>query len=63
MPFRQSAGARPGGFLVAGLNSGRPLDEDYRAFASLAAGHIAAAIAGVAFWKSIGDRDLLGEGV
>ena len=45
MPFRQSAGARPGGFLVAGLNSGRPLDEDYRAFASLAAGHIAAAIA------------------
>jgi GAF domain-containing protein len=45
MPFKQSAGARPGGFLVAGLNSGRPLDEDYRAFASLAAGHIAAAIA------------------
>ncbi len=45
MPFRQSAAARAGGFLVAGLNSGRPLDEDYRAFASLAAGHIAAAIA------------------
>jgi signal transduction histidine kinase len=45
MPFKQSVRARPGGFLVAGLNSGRPLDEDYRAFASLAAGHIAAAIA------------------
>lgn len=45
MPLKQSAGARPGGFLVAGLDSGRPLDDDYRAFAGLAAGHIAAAIA------------------
>jgi PAS domain S-box-containing protein len=45
MPFKQSAGPRPGGFFVAGLNSRRPLDEDYRAFANLAAGHIAAAIA------------------
>ena len=38
-------GGTPDGFLVAGLNRYRPLDNDYRAFAELVAGHISAAIA------------------
>ena len=37
-------GARPYGFLVAGLNRYRPLDGGYRGFVELTAGHIAAAI-------------------
>ncbi|WP_411076471.1 SpoIIE family protein phosphatase [Streptomyces sp. cmx-4-7] len=35
----------PHGFLVTGLNRYRPLDDDYRGFLELAAGHIAAGIA------------------
>ena len=38
-------GGAPYGFLVAGLNRYRPLDEGYRAFAGLVAGHLAAGIA------------------
>ena len=38
-------GADPYGFLVAALNRYRPLDEDYRGFISLVAGHLAAGIA------------------
>ena len=38
-------GAAPYGFLVAALNRYRPLDEGYRAFAGLVAGHLAAGIA------------------
>ena len=42
--------ARPGqsqlaGFLVAGVNSRRPLDDDYRGFFDLLAGHVASAVA------------------
>ena len=38
-------GAAPYGFVVAGLNRYRPLDEGYRGFADLVAGHLAAGIA------------------
>ena len=37
-------GGSPSGFLVAGLNRYRPLDEVYRGFVTLVAGHIAAGI-------------------
>ncbi|MEU8198440.1 SpoIIE family protein phosphatase [Microbispora amethystogenes] len=38
-------GSAPYGFLVAALNRYRPLDEGYRGFLELAAGHVAAGIA------------------
>ncbi|MEV1155186.1 SpoIIE family protein phosphatase [Micromonospora chokoriensis] len=38
-------GDTPYGFLVAGLNRFRPLDDGYRGFVELAAGHVAAGIA------------------
>ncbi|MBP2337585.1 PAS domain S-box-containing protein [Saccharothrix coeruleofusca] len=41
----QQQGAAPHGFLVAGLNRYRPLDEGYRGFVELVAGHIAAGVA------------------
>jgi PAS domain S-box-containing protein len=37
-------GSAPYGFLVAGLNRYRPLDETYRGFVDLVAGHLAAGI-------------------
>ena len=43
-PLAQQGGA-PYGFLVAGLNRYRPLDEGYRGFVGLVAGHLAAGIA------------------
>ncbi|WP_170990981.1 SpoIIE family protein phosphatase [Herbidospora galbida] len=44
LPIGSSSGQRSAGILVAGLNSGRPLDDDYRAFLGLVGGHIAAAV-------------------
>ena len=44
VPLERQGGA-PYGFLVAALNRYRPLDEGYRAFAGLVAGHLAAGIA------------------
>ena len=44
LPLGQQ-GIAPYGFLVAALNRYRPLDEGYRAFTVLVAGHLAAAIA------------------
>ncbi|GAA0251746.1 SpoIIE family protein phosphatase [Saccharothrix mutabilis subsp. mutabilis] len=41
----QRQGGTPYGFLVAGLNRYRPLDEAYRGFVELVAGHVAAGIA------------------
>lgn len=38
-------GSAPYGFLVAALNRYRPLDEAYRGFIELAAGHVAAGVA------------------
>jgi PAS domain S-box-containing protein len=43
-PLSQQGGA-PYGFLVAALNRYRPLDDGYRAFTGLVAGHLAAGIA------------------
>ena len=43
-PLAQQGGA-PYGFLVAALNRYRPLDEGYRGFVGLVAGHLAAGIA------------------
>ncbi|MEU5451938.1 SpoIIE family protein phosphatase [Streptomyces californicus] len=39
------AGVPPTGFLVAGLNRFRPLDDAYRGFVDLVAGHVAAGLA------------------
>ncbi len=44
VPLPQQGGM-PYGFLVAALNRYRPLDEGYRGFAELVAGHIAAGVA------------------
>jgi PAS domain S-box-containing protein len=44
-PLAQQGGL-PYGFLVVGLNRYRPLDEGYRGFVGLVAGHLAAGIAG-----------------
>ncbi|WP_127502704.1 SpoIIE family protein phosphatase [Actinoplanes solisilvae] len=44
VPLRQQ-GAAPYGFLVAGLNRFRALDDNYRGFVELVAGHLAAGIA------------------
>ncbi|MEU6078386.1 SpoIIE family protein phosphatase [Micromonospora sp. NPDC047074] len=44
VPLLQQGGA-PYGFLVAALNRYRPLDDSYRGFVELAAGHIGAGIA------------------
>ncbi|WP_329792316.1 SpoIIE family protein phosphatase [Lentzea sp. DG1S-22] len=42
----QRPGRTPHGFLVAGLNRHRPLDDGYRGFVELVAGHLAAGVAG-----------------
>ena len=42
-PLLQQGGS-PTGFLVAGLNQHRPVDEAYRGFVDLVAGHIAAGV-------------------
>ncbi|OYN82775.1 SpoIIE family protein phosphatase [Mycolicibacterium sphagni] len=46
-------GAAPTGFLVAGLNRYRPLDDDYRGFINLVAGHIAT---GISSARSYGEQ-------
>ncbi|MCW2607418.1 MAG: histidine kinase [Frankiales bacterium] len=45
VPFRQHDHEQPLGFLVAGVNRYRPLDEDHRGFAELVAGQLGAALA------------------
>jgi PAS domain S-box-containing protein len=50
-PLAQQAGP-PYGFLVAGLNRYRPLDEGYRGFIGLVAGHLAAGIAGIRSYQA-----------
>jgi signal transduction histidine kinase len=44
LPITRSGGERPYGFLVAGLGTRRAFDDDYRAFLSLVADNVAAAI-------------------
>jgi signal transduction histidine kinase/CheY-like chemotaxis protein/serine phosphatase RsbU (regulator of sigma subunit) len=45
MPLAQAGASTPAAVLIIGLGSGRPLDDGYRTFARLAAGHLSAAIA------------------
>src|SRR5580698_3848830 len=49
-PLAQQGGT-PYGFLVAALNRYRPLDDGYRAFVGLVAGHLAAGIAGARSYR------------
>jgi PAS domain S-box-containing protein len=51
VPLQQQGGA-PYGFVVAGLNRYRPLDEGYRGFVDLVAGHIAAGIASAGSYQA-----------
>ncbi|WP_209668497.1 SpoIIE family protein phosphatase [Amycolatopsis magusensis] len=51
VPLQQQGGA-PYGFVVAGLNRYRPLDEGYRGFVELVAGHLAAGIAGARSYQA-----------
>ncbi|MFE9804321.1 SpoIIE family protein phosphatase [Streptomyces goshikiensis] len=44
VPLRQQGGA-PYGFMVVGLNRYRPLDDGYRGFVELVAGHVATGVA------------------
>ncbi|MEU4806156.1 SpoIIE family protein phosphatase [Actinosynnema sp. NPDC023587] len=48
----QQQGAAPHGFVVVGLNRYRQLDEGYRGFVELVAGHIAAGIAAARSYQS-----------
>ncbi|MFC4071663.1 SpoIIE family protein phosphatase [Actinoplanes subglobosus] len=45
-------GSTPYGFLVAGLNRYRPLDDGYRGFVELTAAHVAAGIAGARSYQA-----------
>ena len=47
LPITQAGGGRPRGFLFAGLNPRKRLDENYNSFLALVADHIASAIADV----------------
>lgn len=51
VPLLQQGGS-PYGFLVAGLNQHRPLDDAYRGFVELVAGHIAAGIASARSYRA-----------
>ncbi|MGM1062017.1 SpoIIE family protein phosphatase [Saccharothrix sp. Mg75] len=50
-PLQQQGGA-PYGFLVIGLNRYRPLDDGYRGFVDLVAGHVATGIASARTYQS-----------
>ncbi len=45
LPISGSGQEKPAGFLVSGISSRRALDDNYRGFLQLAAGHIATAVA------------------
>ena len=45
LPIAQPGQRRPSGFLIAGVSPRLPLDDDYRTFLELTAGHVATAIA------------------
>ena len=51
VPLRQQ-GSAPHGFLVAALNRYRPLDDEYRGFVELVAGHLAAGIASARSYRA-----------
>ncbi len=52
VPIAEQGQERPAGFLVAGLNPYRPLDERYRGFLDLLAGQIAAGLASARAYES-----------
>jgi signal transduction histidine kinase/CheY-like chemotaxis protein/serine phosphatase RsbU (regulator of sigma subunit) len=56
LPVAAAGAEHPAGLLVLGLNSGRPLDESYRRFARLAAGHVSSAIADATALESARQR-------
>ncbi|MGC5018026.1 PAS domain S-box protein [Micromonospora sp. DT47] len=45
-PVPEPGGGEPSAVLVAGLNPGRPVDDGYRSFLALLAGHVGTALAG-----------------
>ena len=56
LPVAAAGAEHPAGLLVLGLGSGRPLDESYRRFAGLAAGHCPSAIADATALESARQR-------
>ena len=44
-PIPQPGQDRPAGYFVAGVSPRRPLDDDYRGFLDLVAGHLGTAVA------------------
>ena len=52
VPFARSGDSRPAGFMIAGISSYVRLNEDYRGFLTLVAGHIAAAVANSRAYES-----------
>ncbi|ULH13903.1 ATP-binding protein (plasmid) [Deinococcus sp. KNUC1210] len=51
IPLLSQGQEGPSGFLIAGLNPDRPLDDAYRGFLELFAGQLAAALAGAAAYE------------
>ncbi|GGR10776.1 hypothetical protein GCM10008957_24390 [Deinococcus ruber] len=51
LPLLSQGQDGPSGFLIAGLNPDRPLDDAYRGFLELFAGQLAAALAGAAAYE------------
>ena len=56
LPVAAAGVEHPAGLLVLGLGSGRPLDESYRRFAGLVAGHVSSAIADATALESARQR-------
>src|SRR6202050_1955143 len=55
-PIAQAGETVPGGLIIVGLGSGRPLDASYRTFVRLAAGHLSAAFADATALEAARDR-------
>lgn len=56
LPIARPGGRGPAGLLVAGVRATVPLDEAYRAFVELAAGHVATAIADARAFREAQER-------
>ncbi|MBV9689899.1 MAG: PAS domain-containing protein [Ktedonobacteraceae bacterium] len=56
LPISRAGQARPYGFMVAGINPRRVLDEDYRGFFSLVADQVATAIAAARAYQEACER-------
>lgn len=51
-PVPEPGGGPPTALLVTGLNPRRPVDDDYRAFVELVAGHVGTAVAGARAYQA-----------